>query len=312
MMRSDPMGSAGLSALAQVKAVVHRPKTVIPSTSTAGRSLYAVVAIMCYLASVALGLTLSVRQMASEYSRDLSGAVTVQIKPSEDMAAETQMEQVMAMLGATPGLSDVTPLSAEDAASLVEPYIGRGNLPADVPLPQIVDVRIDGIDASALSALADELAAAVPGAALNDHSRWKGRLLAFSTSLQALSVAALLLILAAAIAIIAFATRAAMAANHQIVEVLHLIGAQDRFIAAEFQSHFVQLGFWAGVTGAIFAATTLWLAGRMVGTGPEYFIPGLTLSASAYGALIFVPLVSAVVAMITARIIALSVVARVL
>ncbi len=311
MIPSSGSDTVRTKALAQVKALTSQSKTVIPSTSAAGRPLYAVVAIMCYLASLALGLTLSVRQMANDYAKDLSGAVTVQIKPSDVSEPDQQMERVLDVLNATAGLYDITPLSAADSASLVEPYIGRGNLPPDVALPQIVDVRLDDSVVPDLESLGEKLSREVPGATLNDHSRWKSRLLAFSISLQAMSLAALVLILFAAIAIVAFATRAAMAANQDIVEVLHLTGAQDKFIAAEFQGHFVRLGLWAGLTGAICAGLTLAFAGQMV-IGSDYFIPGLSLGLYAYGALIFVPLISALVAMITARVTALSVVRRIL
>ena len=38
-----------------------------------------------------------------------------------------------------------------------------------------------------------------------------------------------------------------------IVEVLHFVGASDRFIAREFERHFLRLGVRAGLTGAGFA-----------------------------------------------------------
>ncbi len=312
MMATDRVDETSTKTLARVQALTGRRKAVIPSTSAAGRSLYAVIAIMCFLASIALGMTLSVRQTADTYAKDLSGAVTIQIKPNDAADPNQQMAAVLEILNATPGLYDIEALSAEDAAALVEPYIGRGNLPADLAIPQIVAVRLDTRAPPDLDILGNRLASEVPGASLNDHSRWKSRLLAFSSSLQGLSVAALSLIVLATISMVAFATRAAMAANHQIVEVLHLIGARDGFIAAEFQGHFVRLGLWSGLTGAICAAFTLWIAGLVVDTGAEYFIPGLTLGLDAYLALLAVPVLSALVAMVTARLTALSVVGRIL
>ena len=49
------------------------------------------------------------------------------------------------------------------------------------------------------------------------------------------------------------ATRSAMAANREIVEVLHFVGATDRFIAREFERHFLRLGVRAGIVGAVWA-----------------------------------------------------------
>ena len=44
-----------------------------------------------------------------------------------------------------------------------------------------------------------------------------------------------------------------MASNRDIVEVLHFVGATDRFIAREFERHFLRLGVRAGVVGALWA-----------------------------------------------------------
>ena len=51
-------------------------------------------------------------------------------------------------------------------------------------------------------------------------------------------------------AIIVSATRRALASNREIVEVLHFVGATDRFIAREFEKHFLRLGIRAGIVGA--------------------------------------------------------------
>ena len=39
-----------------------------------------------------------------------------------------------------------------------------------------------------------------------------------------------------------------MAANRDIVEVLNFVGATDRFIAHEFEKHFLTLGIRAGLS----------------------------------------------------------------
>jgi cell division transport system permease protein len=41
-----------------------------------------------------------------------------------------------------------------------------------------------------------------------------------------------------------------MASNREIIEVLHLVGATDRYIAREFEKHFLRLGIRAGLVGA--------------------------------------------------------------
>ena len=72
-------------------------------------------------------------------------------------------------------------------------------------------------------------------------------------------LAILALVGAATVAIIISATGSAMAANRDIVEVLNFVGATDRFIAHEFEKHFLTLGIRAGAVGAGFAMLVFWL-----------------------------------------------------
>src|SRR6266849_4595252 len=86
-------------------------------------------------------------------------------------------------------------------------------------------------------------------------------------------IAVLLLVLLATVLSVTFATRAAMATNRPVIEVLHLIGAKDNFIAAHFQRHFLHLGLKGGLLGggiaiALFAFADLaggWFIGTAAG-----------------------------------------------
>ena len=72
---------------------------------------------------------------------------------------------------------------------------------------------------------------------------------AMANSAVAVGILILMLVLAATVLSVTFATKGAMAANRPIVEVLHLIGAKDGFIAGQFQRHFLLLGIKGGAIG---------------------------------------------------------------
>ncbi len=85
---------------------------------------------------------------------------------------------------------------------------------------------------------------------LDDHRHWQRQIRTVTRSFALGGLAILLLVGAATTAIIVSATRSAMASNREIVEVLHFVGATDRFIAREFEKHFLRLGIRAGLVGA--------------------------------------------------------------
>ena len=100
-----------------------------------------------------------------------------------------------------------------------------------------------------LGALREALARAVPQANLDDHRRWAARIGTMANAIVGLAAVVFALMMAAMWTAIGFATRGAMAENREIVEVLHLVGASDAFIAREFQTHFRRLGFRGALIG---------------------------------------------------------------
>jgi cell division transport system permease protein len=81
--------------------------------------------------------------------------------------------------------------------------------------------------------------------------------------------ALLALVLAATVLSVSFATRGAVSANRAVVEVLHLVGARDDFIASTFQRHFLAVGVQAGLIGGA-AAALLFAIGNFL---PRFLAP---------------------------------------
>ncbi|HUS95108.1 MAG TPA: ABC transporter permease, partial [Hyphomicrobiaceae bacterium] len=103
------------------------------------------------------------------------------------------------------------------------------------------------------------LAKQFTGVTLDDHRHWQLQIRTVTRSFALGGLAILLLVGAATTAIIVSATRSAMASNREIVEVLHFVGATDRFIAREFERHFLSLGVRAGLLGAGLAMAVFFL-----------------------------------------------------
>src|SRR5690606_29329102 len=81
-----------------------------------------------------------------------------------------------------------------------------------------------------------------PQATLDDHRTWVDRLVAMARTTVTIGVSILVLMLTATVLAIVFATRGAMSGNGHIIEVLHFVGAEARFIAGQFRRHFLLTG----------------------------------------------------------------------
>lgn len=204
----------------------------VPPTGFTARLTVFAAASMAFLAVFALALSLATGRLADRWGEALAKSSTIRISaPADQMDA--QLLAVMEVLATTPGVKEARPLSDEEQRALLEPWFGP-DLPVDqLPIPKLVEVIEDeqGFDPEGLRA---RLAGEAPGAVLDDHARWREPLVRAAKRLRSLGFVAIVLIIALAGVVITLASSAALAANEQVIRVLRLVGAQDRYIANAF------------------------------------------------------------------------------
>lgn len=248
-----------------------RPETsIVPKDSISGSALIAVVAIMAFLGALTIGAVWLVAGSASEWQSDVAREMTIQVRPVSGRDIEADVVKAAGIARATPGIADVRSYTRAESAALLEPWLGAGLVLDDLPVPRMIVVRLQGSGPQDSASLRAALARDVPNASLDDHRGWVGRMRAMADTAIAVGVAILLVVLAATVLTVSFATRGAMAANRPTIEVLHFIGATDAYIAREFQRHFLTLGLKGGAIGGGAAVLVFLLAGvlgdHMVGT----------------------------------------------
>lgn len=226
---------------------------VVPPASVTGRSLTLVIAIMCFLACLTAGAVWMIKQSADAWLRDIASEVTVQVEPRDKIDTDKSVLDVVTFLERQPGIRAAKPLSLEASTTLLEPWLGNSDALKTLPVPRLVAIEIDRVEPPDLEEISAALGREFKGVTLDDHRRWQQQIRAVTGSFALGGIAILLLVAAATTAVIVSATKSAMASNREIVEVLHFVGATDRFIAREFEKHFLRLGIKAGIVGAGFA-----------------------------------------------------------
>lgn len=295
-----------------------RPRRGRISPREAGAApLDIVIGIMAFLAALALGASLVAERAAESWREGLSGRLTVQILPADHGAIAERLSRetdaAIAVLRGTEGIATVTPLSEGQIQDLVKPWIGGGAIIADLPLPRLIDATMVPGSKLDLESLARRLKAAAPDAVLDDHTRWIGRLKALADGIVWSAYGILALIAIATAAVVAFATRAGLEAHHDIVALLHQMGAHAGFIAGAFEWHYLYSAFAAATVGALCAAILFGAAGglELAGIEPVPFLPPLALHLMELAWLAAIPAVAAVIAWATARISVLAAVGRI-
>ena len=287
-----PMMDLGDST-SEVAANARNLSPIVPRGSISGRALIAVVAIMTYLASMTTGAVLLVRASAAEWQSDVSSELTIQLRPSPGRDIERDVRAVTDAARAQSGILEVRPFSKAESARLLEPWLGTGLSLDDLPVPRVIVARVAPGATPDLAALRRSIAQAAPSATIDDHRAWIERMRSMTGAIVLAGTGILILVIVATVISVSFATRGAMAANRPIVEVLHFVGAQDRYIANRFLRHFLRLGLEGGLIGGLAAMLTFgfsesiasWFSGTPVGDQFAALLGTFALPASGYLAL---------------------------
>ena len=230
------------------------------SNDPAVRILPWVTGLMVYLATLTLAVALLVTALAADWSADLTGTVTIHIvAASDETEAEMDLRVEAAIREAlkTPGVNEANAIPPSRVAELLAPWLGDEAPIADLPLPRIVDVKLAKNKDIDIDGLRGRLEKAVPGAGLDDHQLWRDRLIRFLLAIQIVAGVMVALIGATTVTVVVFATRAGLAVHNEVIEVLHMIGAQDEYVARQFQSNALVLGLKGGISGSIAGIATL-------------------------------------------------------
>jgi cell division transport system permease protein len=293
----------------QVPARARNMSPIVPRASIAGRALVAVVAIMTFLASITTGAVLLVSASATEWQSEVASEITIQVRPVAGRDIERDVTAVASAVRAEPGILDVRPYTREESGKLLEPWLGSGLSLDDLPVPRMIVARAAPGTRLDLEGLRSRVTQLAPSASVDDHRAWINRMRSMTNATVFAGVGVLVLVIIATIISVSFATRGAMAANRPIVEVLHFVGASDRYIANRFLRHFLRLGFEGGTIGCVAAmmvfgfseSIATWFSGTPVGDQFAALLGTFSLRPSGYLVLVVQTVLIAAITALAAR-----------
>jgi cell division transport system permease protein len=277
----------------QVPARARNMSPIVPRASISGRALVAVVAIMTFLASITTGTVLLVSASAAEWQSEVASEITMQVRPQAGRDLERDVTAAAEAMRTQPGIVQVKPFTKDESARLLEPWLGSGLSIEQLPVPRVVVARVQPGTTLDLPGLRSRVTQVAPSASVDDHRAWIERMRSMTGATVFAGIGILVLVIAATIISVSFATRGAMAANRPIVEVLHFVGAGDRYIANHFLRHFLRLGLEGGLIGGGAAmlgfgfseSIAAWFSGTPVGDQFAALLGTFSLPPSGYLAL---------------------------
>jgi cell division transport system permease protein len=271
----------------------HADRVVPPTGFTAQLTLF-VAAAMAFLAVFALALSFAAGRLADRWGEELARSATIRIVAPLDQRA-VQTEAALRILETTKGVVSARALTDAEQQALLAPWFGAELALDQLPVPRLIEVIEDseGVDAAGLRL---RLSAEVPGAVLDDHSRWRAPLVQAASRLRLLGWVATILIIAAVAGMITLAANAALAANAQVIAVLRLVGATDDYIAQAFIRRFTLRALIGAAAGTILGMVAMLFMPSA--SNPAGFLTGLGFEGAGWLVPLFIPLLAGLVALV--------------
>lgn len=271
-----------------------------------------VIAIMTFLTVLSAAAGLGMGGAVLGLGQQLAGRLTIQIVEPNPDARERQAAQTLTQLSHLSAVSAYTRIDEAKMSALLEPWLGREGLSADLPVPVLIDVTLMRGAPSDLADVTQAIRSVAPSARIERHAQWLGPLEGLLATLRWLAVGLVALMAAAMAAAVVLAARAGLNTHRATIDVMHLMGATDHQVARLFQRRAgldALFGSAVGFTGGIIIV--LFIGNRLAAVGAALFDAG-GLGWADWSVIVFVPVGAVILAVVTARATVLRALARLL
>jgi len=267
--------------------------------SSMGGFITGIVAVLVFISGIAVTTAGSIGGLLETWNTSVTGTLTVQV-PGESGPAQKSAASIVAAAQNTGVVKRAEIVPNDRVRELLKPWLGDTKLINDLPLPVLIDIELAAPSLETTERVTTAIKVADANAVIDDHRVWLNRIAEFATALSYIAYALIGLSLGALTLTVVFATRASMTEYVQVIEVLHLVGARDGYVAGQFSWRAVRQALWGGVIGlAVFApafAALAWFA-RRIDPG---ILPPLTLPLAAWAGLVLLPVAAAMIAYLAA------------
>ena len=269
--------------------------------------LQVIISIAVFIFAITLSGVLSINSILENWNQSILGSLTVQIMPINDAnqekaAAETlaYQEKAIEFLQTVEGVIKVTPLDDEQLKNLIQPWLGDGVNIENLPMPRIIDVKLASDAEIDFAKLAQDLATASPQASLDNHKLWLSKLIRFADGLKLIALTVLLLVTAISAGAIFYTTQMSLGLHKYIIEILHVMGAKDAYVAQQYAKRMAFLGLTGGLFGLLFAIPIIFFIGSLATQIEGGIISEANLSIGDWIMILILPLFAMGISMFTA------------
>lgn len=270
---------------------------------TGGHMLVWLIGLMSYLAVLSVVMILGLNTMTQHWTQGVQDHMTVELPFDENNKNTLETIQDITDL-----LNDTVGVSAEiipeyKVLEMVEPWFGSLNADQSdmLPIPSLIDVSLDSKQPINLDELTKKIQDIDDQAILNTHEDWLDDVLSFSKAVRFIVFGIAAIMLSTALIAVSNAARTRLTLHHDEVDLLHLIGASDTYIARQFQRQTMRLAFEGSIAGLVLGLLTLWAASSIGPKIQETLMPSFKIQITDGLVFICIPVVIVLLTMLVSR-----------
>lgn len=308
-MQSDTLSLPAFLLRRLLRLVLGAKGYDLPFGSDTDRNfLLLLVGLMSFLAVLACAGTLSLRAMTQRWSTGLENKITIEVKTQtqegEILSPESvrlYTERIAGVLNGHPAIASFKVMNEAEIKRLVAPWIGEDFTFEDIPMPGLIAIELKTASPETIDSLTKAVKKVASSAHLDTHRQWLQDILRFVRTLQGVALMVALIVAVTTITAISSGVRSRMAIYRDQVEILHLIGASDSYIARQFQWHAIIIALLGSLIGTAAGLAVTGLILYLSGQGGTALIPEITLGAGSLAAFLSLPLLACMISGTTAR-----------
>jgi cell division transport system permease protein len=259
-----------------------------------------IIGFLIYSVTIAVMSGFFTYNLTSEWRDSLNGRITVEFQSNIDATDSTltdrQNDEILKIIKSTPGVKFVHKLRETDILKILEPWLNGTAIPDDFPFPTIFDVETEKDAKVDLLLMTDKLSKVSQGVRIHDHANWYVPVMKISDGLFGFAVILSILIFATVCATVIFITRKTLGVHLGTVKILQLIGANNSYIASQFERYYFAIGCRASLISIICSILTI--------VGMSFMLSDTIMSATIFKYVlmaVFVPFVMILLIMSTSQ-----------
>jgi cell division transport system permease protein len=245
-------------------------KTDMAIKSTSRGFLPLITAFMVFMACLVFAVSITGSKVADGWKRRVSDNVTIQLLPdpkarNQEAEMEERIRGISEALRSMPGVKSHSVMTVKETRELLAPWLGElvVNDRLGITLPRLITLEASGDVALSPQLLRRELSKYASLVSVRTYEEWSSDFLSALSAAQTLLGLIIFFILGTTGLTIAYATKEGLMANRKVINIMHMVGAEDKYIISQFSAHVTKMAALGGAIGYVLALISLSFIGRV-------------------------------------------------